>query len=197
MYPSVCATSQSLYLIFHSHQDVPASCGSLYSQQRWKHTYAAGAALHTRSFISLTLLLLSLGLLFLALAVAPALVKLPLWEHLPGCTRQDRHYINKEEKKRIKRNPNWNHADHTKREWEDENSMSLLSYCRCRATGKKRITDTYFVNENTNSILKDILQHSILGFHCNFLCNFMRQWCLRVILVLVPHPPLLWSSLGL
>lgn len=40
---------------------------------------------------------------------------------------------------------------------------------------KKRITDTYFANENTNSILKDIMQPSSLGFQCNFLCNFMQH----------------------
>lgn len=41
----------------------------------------------------------------------------------------------------------------------------------------------YFANENTNSILKDIMWHSSLGFQCNFLCNFMQQWCSRLILL--------------
>lgn len=57
-------------------------------QQRWRRTWAAAAALHTGSFLLLTLRLLGLGLILLTLAAAHALVELPLRERLPRCTRR-------------------------------------------------------------------------------------------------------------
>lgn len=59
----------------------------------------------------------------------------------------------------------------------------------------ERIIDTYFANENTNSILKNIMQHSSLRSQCKLPCNFMQQWCSRAISVLVTHPPLFWPLL--
>lgn len=82
---------------FPSHVDFP----NLYRSQTWlsdsqqkrKHTFTAGTGLHTWPFVLLTLLLLDLCLFFLTVTATPTLVELPLREHLPCCTYQDRHYI--------------------------------------------------------------------------------------------------------
>lgn len=80
------------------------------------------AGLHAGSLVLLTLLLLGLRLVFRALVVvaaAPALVELPLGEHLPRCK--------KKKKKRSEGHPGRNHTHDQTERGRDENRARLLS----------------------------------------------------------------------
>lgn len=75
--PSTTAVNPHLLQQAAEFVQLPSLCQGL---RRWS-TFVARAALHPRSFVSLTL---GIGLLLLAFAATPALVKLPFWEHLSG-----------------------------------------------------------------------------------------------------------------
>ena len=80
------------------------------------------------------------------------------------------------------------------RRWKHDGSA--LPYCRCRAKRKRESQIRTLLMKTLIPSWKILCSTAALGSKCNFLCNFMQQWCSRVVLVLVPHPPLFWSLLG-
>lgn len=153
LFPSVCSCSfPAPTLTWTPHTCAArALCYQTGCRGELRTCTAADTALHTRSFVMLTLLLRDLGLLRLTLAAAPALVQLPLGEHFPRCKRQEQK-INRN--KKSERLPSWKCAMIKQKTWRWETSR--VSCCKCRAEEP----DAHSANENTKSIQNDIMQPS-------------------------------------
>lgn len=80
------AVLQLLLLMLESNLGLFNNINHLRSAGTCSRTSTVEAALHAGSFVTPGLLILGSHLLFLlTLAATPALIKLPLWKHLPRC----------------------------------------------------------------------------------------------------------------